>query len=395
MIHIEIGLNQKFNLYKVLLYSLFVMEQQDLSPVKILYQIYDKKNRIFRGNLDTTMRILYLVHPFHGPYEFDFHGNKLRLEFQILDEKRLYPYQDKDVFDYVFRLKIYGKDIDLVDEFIKESILHANQYLENDPLNETIYIWQYVESNESWEKYNEISKRNIKTIYLPDQQVEKIFEDVNSFLSPESKANYEKFGIPYHKTYCFYGPPGSGKTSLIHALCSSINKNICIYRFSPTTRDYDLSMAMKWLPKNSVFVLEDIDSIIKDRNDVKGAITFSGILNMLDGLSSMDCLITFITTNYFLELEDAIKRPGRIDYILEFSYMNKQQILRMLEIFYPLEIQDGEKIIKDLKNYKMTCTHFQKFLFSLYPKGQVHKNLSILINEHLKYYTIHENKLYV
>jgi chaperone BCS1 len=232
-------------------------------------------------------------------------------------------------------------------------------------------------------------------VYLPLDQSKKVLEDVKEFLSNETRQNYEKFGIPYHKTYCFYGPPGSGKTSLIHAICSNIQKHVCIYRFSPQTKDQDFAQALKWIPKNSVFVLEDIDCIIQNRHDQKSNITFSGLLNMIDGISIIDGLLMFITTNHFLELDHAMKRPGRIDYILEFTYMNKEQIYKMLEIFFPSESKDFQEIYTILKKYKMTVSHLQKFLFSLYPEGHILSKISIFINEYLKYYVIEDNKLYV
>jgi ADP-heptose:LPS heptosyltransferase len=107
-------------------------------------------------------------------------------------------------------------------------------------------------------------------------------------------------------------------------------------------------------------VLEDIDCIIKNREEIKSGVTFSGILNLLDGLSSMDCMLTFITTNHFLELDAAIKRPGRIDYILEFSYINREQIFKMLEIFYPEEKEDFEEIYKEIIKDKFLVIHMRK-----------------------------------
>jgi chaperone BCS1 len=300
---------------------------------------------------------------------------------------------EKDVFEKVFRLEIEGQEQEILDDYIRESVYYYNQF--NSEPTKAIYVYQYVDINEQWEKFNEVRKRSIHTIYLPLEQSQKVLADVRHFLLPETRSNYEKFGIPYRKTYCFYGPPGSGKTSLIHSVASEMDKNICTFRFHNSTKDLDLCNALKWIPKNSIFVLEDIDCIIKNREEIKSGVTFSGILNLLDGLSSMDCMLTFITTNHFLELDAAIKRPGRIDYILEFSYINREQIFKMLEIFYPEEKEDFEEIYKEIKGYKMTVTHLQKFLFSLYPQGKVKKNINKFIQEYLKYYEVNESKLYI
>lgn len=393
------GLNQKQNLYKILIYSAHLMEEQNKTFSKIIYQFLDKKSRSYRTNyIDAFDQLIYMLHPFEGPYHLDFEEHNIVLQFQILDTCHLYPYVEKDVFDNVFRLEIINKESnasEIIEEFIKKAFQYTSKFFEVDQGNKTIFIYQYDEHGEIWNKYTEVVKRDINTIYLPVEQSQKVLNDVKKFLSPETKANYEKFGIPYHKTYCFYGPPGSGKTSLIHALCSSIQKHICIYRFGSNTKDQDVAQALKWLPNNSVFVLEDIDCIIKNREEVKGNITFSGLLNLLDGLSTVDCLLTFITTNHFLELDVAMKRPGRIDYILEFSYMTKEQIYTMLKVFYPDEAQDYDFIYKELKNLKMTVSHLQKFLFSLYPGGKIKENIPTFIKEYLKYYVTTESKLYI
>jgi len=390
------GLNQKQNLFKILIYTSHLFDQKGISHSKLIYQFLDKKNRAYRTNfIESFDQLIYMIHPFEGPYTFEFEGSQINLKFPILDHDRIYPYIEKDVFDKVFRLEIIheGPDTNVIENFIKQAFKYTAKFFEMD--QDKIFIYQYDEQSEGWDKYSDLSKRNIETIYLPSQQKENVLKDVENFLSPETKANYEKFGIPYHKTYCFYGPPGSGKTSLIHALCSSINKHVCIYRFSSNTKDQNLAQALKWLPHNSVFVLEDIDCIMKNRDEVKGNITFSGLLNLLDGLSTMDCLVTFITTNYFIELDDAIKRPGRIDYILEFSYMNKEQIYQMLGIFYPDEKLDFDVIYNEIKGMKMTVSHLQKFLFSLYPTGNVKKNMPRFVQEYLKYYVKSDSKLYI
>ena len=42
--------------------------------------------------------------------------------------------------------------------------------------------------------------------------------------------------------------------------------------------------------------------------------TLSGLLNAIDGVTSTEGRIMFMTTNYEERLDPALKRPGRIDY---------------------------------------------------------------------------------
>lgn len=45
----------------------------------------------------------------------------------------------------------------------------------------------------------------------------------------------------------------------------------------------------------------------------KSAVTFSGLLNALDGVASSEERIIFMTTNHYDRLDPALIRPGRVD----------------------------------------------------------------------------------
>ena len=64
--------------------------------------------------------------------------------------------------------------------------------------------------------------------------------------------------------------------------------------------------ALRRLPKKAIFVLEDIDVLFKERKEndnYKSMISFSGLLNSLDGMAFKDDLITIMTTNYECNLD--------------------------------------------------------------------------------------------
>ena len=44
-------------------------------------------------------------------------------------------------------------------------------------------------------------------------------------------------------------------------------------------------------------------------------VTFSGLLNVLDGVASSEERLIFMTTNYIERLDPALIRPGRVDYV--------------------------------------------------------------------------------
>lgn len=43
--------------------------------------------------------------------------------------------------------------------------------------------------------------------------------------------------------------------------------------------------------------------------------TFSGLLNVLDGVAASEDRLVFMTTNHIERLDPALIRPGRVDYV--------------------------------------------------------------------------------
>lgn len=60
--------------------------------------------------------------------------------------------------------------------------------------------------------------------------------------------------------------------------------------------DANLLSLFQTLSPNTIVVLEDIDAIFLPQNKAK-AVTFSGLLNALDGIASGEGRILFMTTN--------------------------------------------------------------------------------------------------
>ena len=61
-------------------------------------------------------------------------------------------------------------------------------------------------------------------------------------------------------------------------------------------------------------------------------ITFSGLLNFLDGIIDYEKLLVFITTNNLQHIDDALRR--RIDVFLEFTYIRRAEVYAMFNKFF-------------------------------------------------------------
>ncbi|KAJ8957611.1 hypothetical protein NQ314_006514 [Rhamnusium bicolor] len=108
--------------------------------------------------------------------------------------------------------------------------------------------------------------------------------------------------------YLLYGPPGCGKSSYITALAGELGFSICVLNLSERgLTDDRLNLLLSVAPQQSIILLEDIDAAFVSRQDTpqqKAAydglnrVTFSGLLNCLDGVASTEARMVFMTTNY-------------------------------------------------------------------------------------------------
>ncbi|GAA6018529.1 hypothetical protein JCM10207_007207 [Rhodosporidiobolus poonsookiae] len=161
-------------------------------------------------------------------------------------------------------------------------------------------------------------KRLLESVVLDEGVKRRVVDDVKAFM--RRGRWYSERGIPYRRGYLLHGPPGSGKSSFIQALAGSLDYNICVLNLSERgLTDDKLNHLLANAPERSIVLLEDIDAAFSKRQQTgeagfNSSVTFSGLLNALDGVaSSTSQRILFLTTNHLEQLDPALIRPGRVD----------------------------------------------------------------------------------
>lgn len=191
-----------------------------------------------------------------------------------------------------------------------------------------------------WKPFGEPKrKRPLESVVLEKGLKERIMHDVEAFL--EARTWYLDRGIPYRRGYLLHGPPGTGKSSFIQALAGELDFNIAILNVSERgLTDDRLNHLLTKVPQRTLILLEDADAAFANRRQVdeqgySGAtVTFSGLLNALDGVASAEERIIFLTTNHIERLDEALIRPGRVDLSVRLGNATAYQMERIWDRFY-------------------------------------------------------------
>lgn len=186
---------------------------------------------------------------------------------------------------------------------------------------------------------------------------ESLVTDVKDFLA--SSSWYYDRGIPYRRGYLLHGPPGSGKSSFINALAGELDYNICVLNLSERgLTDDRLNHLLTNLPERSIALLEDVDAAFAKHSrgqtaedGYRGAnVTFSGLLNALDGVASGEERVIMLTTNHRDRLDPALVRPGRVDREVYIGWAREGQVREMWRRFYGEGYKQGEEdVVRILK----------------------------------------------
>jgi chaperone BCS1 len=218
------------------------------------------------------------------------------------------------------------------------------------------YLYTY---NDGWDYVEGYAPRVLDSVVLQPDEKENLVEDIKSFRA--SRQRYARLGIPYHRGYLLYGPPGTGKTSLVSALAAHFGLSVYVINLSDFS-DRSLMTAVNQVPANSVLLFEDIDcaksgkarEVAASANNNNGTqtqtekettpsngVTLSGLLNVLDGFYAPANVLFVMTTNHIEVLDDALLRPGRIDYRLYLGKATDRQKIQLYRRFFP-EASDFE-----------------------------------------------------
>lgn len=241
-----------------------------------------------------------------------------------------------------------------------------------------VYSWK---GDTGWVLLSKQFPRVLDTVALPKKQMKAICNHIDAFLT--DKEWYKTAGIPWRTGLLLSGPPGTGKTSLIKALCSHYKKSLYLIDMI-NMNDMSLRSAMASVPEGEIVAIEDIDAAgittrpsegdVKTKGliafsggpkaekveDLLCGVTLSGALNAIDGPASGEGRILIATSNFPDRLDVALVRPGRFDFKTELGFMTTESLCNYISRLYPeYKDLDGWEIRENIPACNVQSLVFQ------------------------------------
>lgn len=238
---------------------------------------------------------------------------------------------------------------------------------------------------------------------LVGNHVKEVEKEFDFFQSKKGELWYKKRNLPYHKTHCYYGDPGTGKSILACAIANKYNLHIVRIRLSSIKTNEDFIRIIrnenfngKKIPyKDILYLFDEFDTEIEkidkqnkmsekeclpkiDSKKIQGpkkeneviiekiksslitntsTLSFGVMLEELNGINQMYGRKMIIITNHIEKLKNihkgAFVRPGRIDLMLELKKLSIDDFSKLMNMFYP-NTRITRRMMSTVEDFKYT-----------------------------------------
>ena len=203
-------------------------------------------------------------------------------------------------------------------------------------------------------------ERNFKNVFVSADIKRKINDMILSF--KDSNEFFSKHSIPRHTGLLLYGEPGTGKSSLVQAICTEFRiqplylSEIDLFSSGTIQTLKERVLDLSFLNITTAIIIEDVDiyNVFRNRSysekdDSKMDLNMSTWLNLMDGADCLDNVIWLFTTNKLDVIDKALCRPGRIDYLINVSYTESEAFDEYLMFMFNNHLPEN-RVVKEKIN---------------------------------------------
>ncbi|CRG91084.1 putative mitochondrial chaperone BCS1-B [Talaromyces islandicus] len=311
-----------------------------------LVSVGPRRRRVFAVDHSSEYKKKALTYaPWNGSFYF-WYKNHL-LQFSCRVKEGVFNSQEE------LRLSCIGRSPKIAKELLEEG---RTEYLKRIQKKTSVFEHE----NGEWKKIVSRDIRPISTVIMNEGDKKALVEDIQDFLSEETRNWYARRGIQYKRGFLWYGPPGTGKSSFSFSIAGQFELDIYVLSI-PKVDDGEITSLFSKLPPHCIVLLEDVDAVGTARTERPGTskslgesstvsseggkspekLSMSGLLNALDGVSSAEGRVLIMTTNHIDKLDKALIRTGRVDQKVFFPLADEDLTLRLFCAMY--EPVDGDQ----------------------------------------------------
>ncbi|KAH7119506.1 P-loop containing nucleoside triphosphate hydrolase protein [Dactylonectria estremocensis] len=340
-------------------------EEEDIEAIDSMGLQKEGNERPPNYAMDTKRRMYFIP----GPKVVWFLFGKFRLRLAFEQSTIFIPHHQQSPTNCEgFTIRCFGRSSEPIKLFINEV---RTWYHSRTVAKVKIYRpVSNVPSKFQWDLSNNRQPRSMESVILDANLKDHIITDIDRYLHPSSKNKCYKQGVAWRRGYVFHGPPGTGKTTLVTAIATKFGLPIYMLSLSEKTMgDQQLSNLLGRMHTRCILLIEDIDAaglqrIQNSKDSNRMNLSFSGLLNAIDGVDSHEGHILIMTTNDLKLLDEALLRPGRVDHIITLPNANKIEAAELFKLFFGSEAttEDGKTFGTKVPDGLFSHSSIQNFL---------------------------------